>query len=100
MKNIREIFKIGLDNSAAFRYIKNMSGIRDVILKRMSEMNLTTYKLCKMVEGQVPKRTIYDFISGKSDAGTEVASVLMEALGLTITIKRNMKRGKRPRKES
>ncbi len=77
-----------------------MSDIRDVILKRMSEMNLTTYKLCKMVEGQVPKRTIYDFISGKSDTGTEVASALMEALGLTITIKRNMKRGKRPRKES
>ena len=100
MLKIREIFKIGLDNSAVFRYIKNMSGIRDVILKRMSEMNLTTYKLCKMVEGQVPKRTIYDFISGKSDAGTEVASALMKALGLKITSKSTIKRGRRPRKEN
>ena len=91
---------MGLDDIAVFRYVKAMLAIRDVILKRMSEMNLTTYKLCKMIEGQVPMRTIYDFISGKSDAGTEVASVLMEALGLIITKKSKVKRGKRPRKEN
>ena len=100
MVKTKEILKIDLDDNAVFRYSRTMSAIRDVILKRMSEMNLTTYKLSKMLEGQVPMRTIYDFISGKSDAGTEVASALMEALGLTITIKRNMKRGKRSRKEN
>jgi predicted transcriptional regulator len=78
-----------------------MSKIRDIILKQMRKADLTTYRVWKMVEGKVPKRTIYDFLSGKSDTSTEVGWILMEALGLTITNKSNVKRGKqRPRKEA
>jgi plasmid maintenance system antidote protein VapI len=62
----------------------------------MKKSGLTTYRLCKMLEGKVPKRTIYDFLSGKTDTTTEVACILMEALGLKITTN---KKGKRPRKE-
>jgi len=65
----------------------------------MKRSGLTTYRLCKLVEGKVPQRTVYDFLSGKADTTTEVAWILMEVLGLTITNKSNVKRGKRPRKE-
>jgi hypothetical protein len=76
-----------------------MSMIRDVILKRMEELDITTYRLSKMVEGKVPQRTVYAFCSGDNDATSKVVSVLMEVLGLIITVKRNVKRGRRPRKE-
>jgi predicted transcriptional regulator len=74
-----------------------MSKIRDLILKRMRKSGLTTYRLCKMVEGKVPRRTVYDFLSGKKDTTTKVAWTLMQALGLQITHK--AKKGKRPGKE-
>ena len=78
-----------------------MSKIRDLILKEMRKSGLTTYRLCQMVEGNVPRRTVYDFLSGKKDTSTKVTWILMEALGLTITNKSNVKRGKQhPRKEA
>ena len=75
-----------------------MSKIRDMILKEMKKAGLTIYRVSKMVEGKVPQCTVYDFLSGKTDTTTEVACILMQALGLQI--KRKPKRGKRPRKES
>jgi len=76
-----------------------MSKIRQIILKEMRKSGLTTYRLCKMAEGKVTRRTVYDFLSGKKDTSTKVAWLLMETLGLTITKKSNVKRGRRPRKE-
>ena len=87
-----------LDVVAAFCNTVDMSVIRDTILKRMNELGITTYRLSKMVEGKVPQRTVYAFIKGEFDASTEVASALMDALGLTISVKKNVKRGRRPRK--
>jgi predicted transcriptional regulator len=77
-----------------------MSEIRDIILRHMHTSGTSIYRISKMVEGKVPRRTIYDFLSGKSDTSTEVAWILMDALGLTITNKPIIKRGKRPRKEN
>ncbi len=88
-----------LDYIAACCDISDMSMIRDVILKRIEELDITTYRLSKMVDGKIPQRTVYAFCSGDNDATSEVVSVLMEALGLTITVKRNVKRGRSPRKE-
>jgi len=34
---------------------------------------------------------VYDFLSGKTDTATEVAWILMQALGLTITTKSKKK---------
>lgn len=66
----------------------------------MRKNDLTKYRIWKIVEGKVPKRTIYDFLSGKSDTSTEVGWILIEALGLTVTDKSNVKRDRRPRKEA
>ena len=76
-----------------------MSEIRDIILSHMHTSNVSIYRISKMVEGKVAMRTVYDFLSGKSDTSTEVAWILMNALGLTITNKPIVKRAKRPRKE-
>jgi len=74
-----------------------MSKVRKIIRKHMQKSCLTTYRLCKMVEGKVPRRTVYDFLSGRTDTTTEVAWILLQALGLQITLK--TKKGKGPRKE-
>jgi predicted transcriptional regulator len=57
-------------------------------MKRMDELNLNRNQLSEMVKSKgIPRQTTYDFLSGRTDARTEVASALMKALRLTITKK-------------
>ena len=84
-----------LDSTAKCCDNTNMSMIRDTILARMKQLNLTTYRLSKMVQGKVPSRTVYSFISGESDASSQVCSVLMQALGLEIKTKPKARHGRR-----
>ena len=44
----------------------------------MEELGLNTNQLTEMLKGKIPRQTIYDFLSGKSDARSEVVSALME----------------------
>jgi len=77
-----------------------MSEIRNAILKEIEKSNMTIYQVAKLVEGKVPQRTVYAFLRGEEDSLTETASIIMKALGLTITRKSKVKRGRRPRKEN
>jgi hypothetical protein len=61
-----------------------MSEIRDVILQKMLSLGLTIYQVAKLVQNRIPKRTVYAFLSGEKDTGTETASIIMQELGLTI----------------
>lgn len=70
-----------------------MSMIRETILKRMQELGITSYQVCKRVEGDIPQRTVYAFLSGEKDTSTKNASIIMEALDLSITIIQPRKRG-------
>ena len=63
-----------------------MSDIRNAILQQMSSLGLTIYQVSKMVEDHIPKRTVYAFLSGEKDTGTETASILMETLGLKVEV--------------
>ena len=58
--------------------------IRKAITKRMKELNLNPNQLSVMLKGRIPRRTIYDFLSGKTDARSEVVSQLIKALGLEL----------------
>ena len=58
--------------------------IRKAIIKRMNELNLNPNRLSVMLKDEIPRQTIYDFLSGKTDARTEVVSALMKALDLEI----------------
>ncbi len=63
-----------------------MSDLRDKILEQISNLDITLYRVSKMVKDRIPKRTLYAFLSGEKDTGTETASILMEALGLKIEV--------------
>lgn len=76
-----------------------MSEIREAILKQMHKSGMTIYQVAKLVEGKVPQRTVYAFLTGEKDAGTETASTIIKAMGLNVTKKTNVKKGRRPRKE-
>jgi len=78
------------DNS----YIRNMTMIREAIIKRMDELNLNPNQLSEMLKGKIPRQTIYDFLREKEwrDTRTEVASALMKALGLKITKEKRRKK--------
>jgi len=65
-----------------------MTMIRKAIIKRMLEQNLNANKLSEKLKDTIPRQTIYDFLSGKTDARTEVASELMKVLGLELTPKK------------
>ena len=66
-------------------YIPNMTMIRKIIIKRMNELNLNPNRLSEMLKKDgIPRQTIYDFLSGKTDARTEVVSALIKALGLEL----------------
>lgn len=80
-------FKIFLDKGVLWCNIILMSYLRDVILKQMSSLGLTIYQVSKMVESRIPKRTVYAFLSGEKDTGTETASILMETLGLKVEVR-------------
>jgi hypothetical protein len=62
-----------------------MSEIRQKILEQMRRQGLTKYAVWKLVESDIPRRTVYSFLSGEKDAGTKKASIIMKAVGLKIT---------------
>jgi len=69
-----------------------MGNIRDAVLEEMLRRNLTIYQLSNMIRHKVPQRTVYAFLTGEKDTGTETASIIMETLGLTVK--------REPKKES
>ena len=61
-----------------------MTMIREAIKKRMQELDLNPNQLSEMLKGKIPRQTIYDFLSGRTDARSEVVSELIKALGLEL----------------
>ena len=61
-----------------------MTMIRKAITERMKELDLNPNQLSGMLKGKIPRQTIYDFLSGKTDARSEVISELIKALGLEL----------------
>jgi DNA-binding phage protein len=72
-----------------------MTMIRKAIMERMKELHLNPNQLSEMLKGSIPRQTIYDFLSGKTDARTEVASALMKALGLELVPRKKRKAKKK-----
>ena len=73
-------------------YNPNMTMIRKAITKRMKELDLNPNQLSEMLKDKIPRQTIYDFLSGKTDARSEVVSELIKALRLEL---RPAKKGKK-----
>ncbi|MHC4205088.1 MAG: hypothetical protein ACYSTT_10590 [Planctomycetota bacterium] len=73
-----------------------MLDLRQAILEQLKQSGLTINQFAKQVEGKVPRRTVYAYLRGEEDSLSKTVSILLEAVGLTIT---TTKRAKRPRKE-
>lgn len=74
-----------------------MSMLRDTIIERMKELKINTNQLSEMLKDTVPRRTLYDFISGRCYTSSRVVSEIMEKLGLGIK-KTKPKFKRRPKK--
>ena len=74
--------------------------IRESILKEIRRRGWTIYRFAKELDGKVNIRVVYQYLSEGQDTGSEIASVMLQTLGLAITKKPNLKRGRRPRKEN
>lgn len=79
-------------------YIIGMTMIRKTIISRMKELDLNPNRLSEMLKGEVPRQTIYDFLSGRVDARSEVVSALMKVLDLELKPKKKVTKKTRNKK--
>ncbi len=82
--NVSENSKTPLTCYTVYRTLYFMTMIREIIVRRMKELRLNPNRLSEKLKGNVPRQTIYDFLTGKTDARTEVISALMKVLDLEI----------------
>ena len=74
--------------------------IRSAILRKIRRDGLTINQVANLpkVKGKIPRRTVYAFLSGEKDSASETVSILLDAVGLTITTT-TQRAKKRPGKE-
>ena len=77
--------------------IGGMIDLRQAILDQLQESGLKINQLAKQVEGKVARRTVYAYLRGEEDSLSKNVSILLDAVGLTIT---TTKKAKRPGKEN
>jgi hypothetical protein len=71
--------------------------IRETIQKELNRRGWSRYRLIKELKGAIPANTVYDYLRGETDIGSESVSIILQALGLQI--KSKFRRGKQTRKE-
>jgi ribosome-binding protein aMBF1 (putative translation factor) len=72
--------------------------IRETIQAELKRRGWSRYQLARTLKEVIPESTLYEYLRGDTDLGTERASIILQALGLQII--RKLERGKRPRKET
>ena len=58
--------------------------LRKQILDEMKRQGLSHYAVVERLSERIPRRTVYQYLSGKSDMGGEKVSILMAELGLSL----------------
>jgi len=58
--------------------------IRRIIQNELKRRGWSHYRLVKELRGMVPATTIYEYLAGKTDLGSERVSIILRALRLTI----------------
>ena len=71
--------------------------IRQTIQNELKNRGWTRYRLVKELNGEIPMSTIYDYLSGDTDLGSDRVSIILQALGLRITSDK-FKMGQKPRR--
>lgn len=63
---------------------------RKTILNEMKRQGLSHYAVAERLADRIPRRTVYQYLSGKSDMTGERLAILCQELGLTL--KRSQRR--------
>ena len=66
--------------------------IREIIRQELQRRGWSYYRLAKELKGKMPARTVYAYLGGDCDLVSERASIILEALGLTITARSNKRK--------
>lgn len=67
------------------QYITLMSeSFRQTIKREMQRQGINAYRLAKLVEDEIPQRTVYSYLASEKK-GPETVAVLARALGLKLT---------------
>jgi len=62
--------------------------IRQTILAELKRRRWTIYRFAKELEGTVNMRVVYQYLSEGQDTGTEIASKMLEVLGIELVKKK------------
>jgi len=84
-----------LTNAVLCSMVYYMDMIKKAIEDELKRRGWSRYRLTKELEGKMPARTVYAYLSGERDLSSERVSKIMEKLGLGIK-KHKFKR--RPKK--
>lgn len=55
----------------------------------MKRQGISTHALALRVADHMSRKTVYNYLTGRSDLGSEKLAILCQALGLTLTLKRS-----------
>lgn len=66
--------------------------ILEAIQKELARRKWSHYRLAKALNGRIPERTVYSYLSEGRDLGSEAASIILEELQLHITRRPQKKR--------
>lgn len=58
--------------------------IKKAIEDELKRRGWSRYRLTKELEGKMPARTVYAYLSGERDLSSERVSIILKALGLKI----------------
>ena len=58
--------------------------IKKAIEDELKHRGWSRYRLAKELEGEMPARTVYSYLSGERDVSSERASIILKALSLKI----------------
>ena len=58
--------------------------VKKAIEDELERRRWSRYRLAKELEGQLPARTVYAYLSGERDLSSGRASLILKALGLKI----------------
>ena len=57
---------------------------RQIIKAEMKRQGISTHALALRVANRIPRRTVYNYLSGISDLGGERVAILCKEIGLTL----------------
>ena len=58
--------------------------IKQAIEDELARRGWSRYRLAKKLEGELPARTVYAYLSGERDLSSERASIILKALELKV----------------